>query len=67
MNEKTYRQLEELANSADLDTLLDEVNFIERHGVADERGELALFVDEFARRNGLCIYYDSNESEYFTL
>lgn len=70
MNEKTYRQLEQLAadyeRGGNIDALLDEVNFHERHGVADERGEIALFVDEFARRNGLRMFYDSDNGEYFT-
>ena len=46
--------------------LLDDVNFHERYSAADERGEIALFVDEFARRNGLRMFYDSDNGEYFT-
>lgn len=74
-NEYTTSTMDEIERAATmyergeiaLDSLLDEVNFNERYSAADERGEIALFMDGFARRNGLRMFYDSEESEYFTL
>lgn len=72
MNNETAKELAQLMNDYEsgaetLDTVLEEVNFLEQYAVSDERGELALIVEDFANRNCLRMFYDSKDGEYFTL